>query len=174
MPWEGRPEHGITGERRDGNEQKGTGLEDLDEKKLLEAVKTALSMMRSSENMLPPPRETYKYEEPTGQTDEYEVQEIISTVQQRFNSIIESLSPEDLRIIDKYAIRRAISIDDYVQLHAPFLDSRFVSLALSVRPYLAKQGKENLVDLVLKGLNIITLFDDIRKTRNLFLSKDKT
>lgn len=154
--------------------EKADGLEGLDEGKLMEAVKAVMSMLKSKESALPPPREEYSYQQPskqrtkqrTEQFDDFETQEIVLNVQQQLNDIIQSLSPEDLRIIDKFAIRKAMSIDDYVELHAPFIDSRIVALALSLRPYLAKQGKENLIDLFLKGLNIVTLIDDI-KTKGL-------
>lgn len=150
--------------------EKVNGLEGLDEEKLMEAVKSVMFMLKSKESALPPPREEYSHQQPSKQraehVDDFEMQEIVLNVQQQLNNIIQSLSPDDLRIIDKFAIRKAMSIDDYVELHAPFIDSRIVALALSLRPYLAKQGKENLIDLFLKGLNIVTLVDDI-KTKGL-------
>ena len=154
--------HNLTG--------KTDGLDGLSAEKLMEAVKAVMSMLKSKERALPSPRDENTYQQPSKQrvehVDDFEIQEIVLNVQQQVNSIIQSLSPEDLRIIDKFAIRKALSIDDYVELHAPFIDSRIVALALSLRPYLAKQGKENLIDLFLKGLNVVTLVDDI-KTKGL-------
>lgn len=147
------------------------GLKELDEEKLMEAVKTIMSVLKSKESALPPPREEYHEQQfskqRAAQVEDFEMQEIVLNVQEQLNSIIQNLSPEDLRIIDKFAIRKAMSIDDYVELHAPFIDSKIIALALSLRPYLAKQGKEHLIDLFLKGLNIVTLVDDIR-TKGLF------
>ena len=154
-----------TGEALNG---KIDGLEGMDEQKLAEIIKNVISMMKSKERALPPPREEKRNQQlskpraASAQADDFEIQEIVVNVQQHLNNIIQGLSPDDLRIIDKFAIRKAMSIDDYVELHAPFIDSKIIALALSLRPYLEKQGKGNLIDLFLKGLNIITLVDDIR------------
>src|SRR5690554_5519647 len=114
-------------DREEAPAGKVDGLEGLNEQKLLEVIKSVMSMLKSKESALPPPHEEYSYQQPSKQraepVDDFEIQEIVLNVQQQLNNIIQGLSPDDLRIIDKFAIRKAMSIDDYVELHAPFIDS---------------------------------------------------